>query len=252
MRAFVTALRAEIKKIRGTRTLHLAILIPLVGVALFGLAFDLSYPSARPIEWLKYATQLIKVLAYFVIPVTIYTVIASLINIETESNSKKHLFSMPVSRSIQYTSKLVFLHLLVILGLAGSFVSIPVFGMVYDFLPIGSPINGEIPWLTLVKEIAGIYLLSWFLLSFHFFLSWRLKFIVLPFMLGISILIFTPLAMAIADEPMILFLNPYMLAQEFLREEELNLLNAYSYRIIGGIIFVFVGCFIAARRDVLD
>lgn len=114
----------------------------------------------------------------FVVPMAITILTSNLMNIEHQNNSWKLLFSLPISKSNFYFSKLFYIIKLCFISGMILFVGLIVIGKTLSF-------TGEIPFTLLLKEALYPYVGALPIITFQLWLSIRFKNQAFPISIGV-------------------------------------------------------------------
>lgn len=112
---FLTLLRLEFLKLRGTLASAVCLLAPLI-VAVFALAIALRQ---NQLQWRLLGINALGLWTYFVLPMTIAALAALIAQIEHAPRAWDHLFALPVSRVRVIIAKAVMLMILIAAETAG-------------------------------------------------------------------------------------------------------------------------------------
>ncbi|MFC1563403.1 ABC transporter permease [candidate division KSB1 bacterium] len=258
MQSFFNSLTAEFLKLKRSITLIIAVLMPLLAIIILSLMSLTSRRFASADQWQVLSERIILGNGYFFILILVVILTASLNTIDHQANSWKHLFTLPAPRWLQFISKTFVAYTLILLSWSVIYLGIPISGWLLKSISSALTFEGAIPWRENGKEIIYIFLSSFFMISVHNWLCWRMKNFSLPVLLGF---VFVVLG---------LFILIYSNAPSFDKsiQENLNILqnfypwvihppgynetNWILYRIGGGVLVTILGCIHVHRKNVFN
>ncbi|HRY33598.1 MAG TPA: ABC transporter permease [Bacteroidales bacterium] len=196
MNGFKAALYTELIKHKRTFALWILAAFPLFTVGIICLSvYHMKIEDASP--WIRYAFSLQNTLSFF-LPFFLVMLIAYSVHLEHKSNTWKHLLCMPLNRSTVYFAKLSMILLLVLVSwllmllvaYAGVFLLHQINPLKFHFL------EGGVPLLKFSLSLLKPYIAALFIISLQYWLSTRLRNLVLPIIIGIGMIIL-PIAILI-------------------------------------------------------
>ncbi|MCX6269694.1 MAG: ABC transporter permease [Bacteroidetes bacterium] len=196
IKIYFTTVRAEMTKGKKTFALWLTLLFPLFTVALITLAnFGMNNPDTNP--WVRFMFNLNNTTAFF-LPFFLILLIGYFTYIEPKSNAWKHMLTLPVPRAILFFGKLTMIVLLVLL----TFLITLSLGYLSSWLlHLLKPLKfhyqqGGVPLGHLMLLLGNTYLCGLFIIAFQYWISSRFRNLVVPVVIGISLIIL-PIAVLI-------------------------------------------------------
>ncbi|MCJ7582145.1 MAG: ABC transporter permease [Candidatus Aminicenantes bacterium] len=186
---YLRALSAEIIKLKHTLALWLAVIIPMI-IALLQFSIILfrgqSYlqNAEDPMLWL--GRQTIFFWTFLALPLFITLETALLAGLEHSQNNWKHLFALPVPRSMIYATKqtaglsIVGISFLALVG----YIFLMEIGLAFIKPELGFNLN--LPWLQILKHSALAYIGSLLLIVLHTWVGLRWHSFVVAMSFGIS------------------------------------------------------------------
>ncbi len=250
---YLRALSAETIKLKHTLALRLAILIPSI-IALLQFSIILfrgpSYlqNTEDPMLWLGRQTIFFWTFLALSLFITLET--ALLAELEHSQNNWKHLFALPVPRSMIYAAKqtagliLVGISFLALVG----FIFLMEIGLALLKPELGFTLN--LPWLAILKHAALAYVSSFILIALHTWVALRWHNFVIAVSFGISM---TVIGLLLINDPDWAQYYPWTLPGIILNRaiKGIPILAELLMIGIGSIIIAFLGGWIFTRRDVL-
>jgi lantibiotic transport system permease protein len=197
MKELIISFRSELTKIKNSFALWLIVL----GAAFIPLFFILNIifqwkdylPETGENPWNEYLRKGFNGVHFFFLPLLIVLLIALLLNIEHKSNTWKHIFVLPISKTKIFFSKylvlisliLIFYSLMLIFFLSGG-VLLGLWKSEFNFL-IFKP---SYFYNSVQSDIASFMIKSFIsvlgLIAIHFWLSFRLKNLFLNIGIGLA------------------------------------------------------------------
>lgn len=250
---YLRTLSAEIIKLKHTLALRLAVIIPSIIVLLqFSIILfrGQSYlqNTEDPMLWLGRQTIFFWTFLALSLFITLET--ALLAGLEHSQNNWKHLFALPIPRSMIYAAKqtagliLVGISFLALVG----FIFLMEIGLAFIKPDLGFNLN--FPWFAILRHAALAYAGSLILIVIHTWVGLRWHNFVVAVSFGISM---TVIGLLLINDPDWAKFYPWTLPALILNRSlrgspvlsELLLIG------IGSIVIAFVGGWIFTRRDVL-
>lgn len=251
MIALSRAISAEILKTKRTLALWLAFITPL---AIVGLIFaanlvqqgeaDLDFNAWDAFTQLIFAFWCLLMLPLFI---TLETALLS----ELESTEKhwKHLFALPIPRSVLYIAKLLVGAGLIALSTMVLWVGMLLAGYSLHWLKPNSGFGLSIPWFETLQTALLTYLASLLILALHTWISLRWQSFTLSIGLG---MVATVIGVFLTlNSQRIASFYPWMLPSVAMGSDNNMVLQALVLGIIGGIVVTIAGCWDMIRQDVL-
>ncbi len=249
---FLRSLSAEILKLKRTLALGLAIVIPSI-IALLQFSIILfrgqSYlqNAENPMLWL--GRQTIFFWTFLALPLFITLETALLAGLEHSQNNWKHLFALPVPRSMIYAAKqtagliLVGISFLALVG----YIFLSELGLALIKPELG--FNFNLPWFEILKHAALAYIGSLILIVLHTWVGLRWHNFVVAMSFGISMTVIGLLLINADWARFYPWTLPAMILNRSLKGSpiltELILIG------IGSVVIALIGGWNITRRDVL-
>jgi ABC-2 type transport system permease protein len=190
MNALLRCLSAETLKLRRTLALALTVLAPFV-IALLVFAMYAQHSeyyinSGGINPWKQLCDMSLVYWNLLMLPLFITLETGLLTNLEHSRKNWKLIYTLPNPRWAVYAAKQIVAMVLFAISLAFMVVFIVILGNVLQaFLPKFG-FDTPIPWGDLLSIAAVSYLASWFLISFHMWVSTRSNSFVLSMAVGIT------------------------------------------------------------------
>ncbi|MHC1784752.1 MAG: ABC transporter permease [Anaerolineaceae bacterium] len=177
MNTFFRCLSVEILKTRRTLALVLTVLAPLA-ISLMTLGMYLQHPdyyinSAGDLPWKQFGETTLVYWSLLMLPLFITLEAALLANLEHSQKNWKLLYTLPVQRSAIYGSKLTVLVLLMAITTLCLLAWTILFGFLLQVINPAFGFSTAIPWVYFLRLASLIFISSWFLISFHLWISVR-------------------------------------------------------------------------------
>jgi hypothetical protein len=187
MRLFLTVIRTELIKFRGTVALWLTFLYPLGTVILTSLFHYAEREKALP-DQVTFINNYNNLVAFF-LPFYAVLMISFFCQVEHKNSMLKHLYSLPIPKWAFYFGKLAAAFLLMasayLLLIAFMYISSLILGTLSPKLRISPAFDHAYLWLIMTNT----FLSSAALLVIQYILSLKLKNVVAPVAIGISMII---------------------------------------------------------------
>ncbi len=250
---YLRTLSAEVIKLKHTLALRLAIVIPSI-IALLQFSIILfrgpSYlqNTEDPMLWLGRQTIFFWTFLALSLFITLET--ALLAGLEHSQNNWKHLFALPVPRSIIYAAKQTAGFILVgisFLALVG-FIFLMEIGLAILKPELGFSLN--LPWFAILKHAALAYIGSFLLIVIHTWVGLRWHNFVVAVSFGISM---TVIGLLLINDPDWAKYYPWTMPGLILNRAIKGIPIFTELLVIGmgSVILAFLGGWIFTRRDVL-
>lgn len=190
MATLATVYRTEIIKSKNTFALWLAVLgaafIPSVMFLIYLNRWESFVPKAGDNPWTIFLANAWNVVSFIFIPFFVVLLCTLVMGIEHKSNTWKHLFTLPVSKSAVYLGKLLIIISLVIacyvLFIGFLLVSGSVLGLIKPKLGFLAH-TPDLP--PVLKTAFKSFVSTLGILGIHYWLSIRLKNMILPIGIGL-------------------------------------------------------------------
>lgn len=193
--SFSRCLVSEIRKSHKTFALWLTLLYPLFVVLLVALShYGGKFEDNNP--WTRYIYNIGEVGSFF-FPFFLIAIIGFYGNIEHKSNTWKHILSLPVPKWSVFCGKLGMIFLL--LAISVIFFILFSYGFALLLNQVSSRMTfeqGGIDFNLLAKLLARSYLSGLFIISLQYWMSLRMRNIIIPFIIGLAFIIL-PIAITI-------------------------------------------------------
>jgi lantibiotic transport system permease protein len=187
MRLFQTVIRTELIKLRGTVALWLTLLYPLGTVILTSLFHYAEREKALP-DQVTFINNYNNLVAFF-LPFYAVLMISFFCQVEHKNSMLKHLYSLPVPKWAFYFGKLAAAFLLLasawLLLIVLLYISTLILGTLSPKLRISAAFDHSYLWLIMTNT----FLSATALLVIQYILSLKLKNVVAPVAIGISMII---------------------------------------------------------------
>ena len=196
MQTYWYALQTEIMKGRNTFALWQSFLFPLFTVLLVSLALS-GTKMEDPNPWIRFVHNFANTSAFF-FPFFLVIIIGYYSNIENKSNTWKHLLTQPVPKLSLFLGKLSMILILVFL----SYCFIILLGYISSgILHLLKPDKfhfkeGGISFSSISMIMLKTYLSGFMIIAVQYWLSLRFKNLIIPFIIGIGMIIL-PIAVLI-------------------------------------------------------
>lgn len=186
---------SETRKSRKTFALWLTLLYPLFVVTLVALShFGTKFEDTNP--WTRYVYNIGETGSFF-LPFFIIAVVGFYGNIEHKSNTWKHILSLPVPKWAVFTGKLGMIILLILCSVAFFIIFTYAYALILNQISARMTFaNGTINFILLIKLLGRSFLSGLFIISLQYWMSLRMKNIIVPFIIGLSMIIL-PIAITI-------------------------------------------------------
>jgi ABC-2 type transport system permease protein len=243
MRDFLKACSAEVLKLKRTLALWMALLAPMVIVAL-QFCMVLRVPPQRLKAGLWPAIQSgVMGWSILMLPLTAALLTALLNGIEHREGNWKLMFALPVPRWSIYAAKVVAAHALIVLASLVLWAGLIAAGFAAHAILPGAPF-GPPPLWPLLKRVALPCAASGMLLAIHLWVSARAKSFTVPLGLGVAAVLVS--LVALNDSSMKFW--PWMFPANTAMNE--RWLVAVVFGVGGGLVASALGAWDICRRDV--
>ncbi len=239
---FLRACSAEMLKLRRTLALRLAIVMPLLLVALQFMYVVRVHRLRGPL-W-QNLIQGTMGWSILVLPLTAALLTALLNGIEHRENNWKLLFALPVSRHAVYTAKVIAAQVLLALSHAVLWGALLAAGLLLHIL-FPALRYGPPPWQELAQRLALMYAAAGAMIAIHVWVSARARSFMVPLGLGIAAAM---VSVAGARDWSLTF-YPWMFAANVTSPDRLPI--ALTLGVAGGFAISALGAWDTARRDIL-
>lgn len=251
MIALSRATSAELLKLKRTLALWLAFITPL---AIVGMMFaatltqrDVASPDVN--GWDGFTRIIFLLWGLLMLPLFITLETALLSELESAEKHWKHLFALPIPRSVLYIAKLLVGAGLIALSTIVLWGGMLLAGYSLRWLKPGFGFEVSIPWFETLQIALFTYLAAWCILAFHTWLSLRWRSFTLSVGFGMIATVIG-VFFTISSERMASF-YPWMFPSMAMGNDVLIVFQVVILGIIGGIIATIVGCWDMIRQDVL-
>ena len=248
MRQLARAVSAEMLKLKRTIALWMIVVAPMLVVFLQFMMMSqrTKFYEKAPNAWPIFHGGIYSLWAVAMFPLFITLETALLAGIEHGQKSWKHLFALPVPRSIFYTAKL-----LVAAGIIAASCAVLALGTAGSGLLLAKVAPqitfGPTPWRDLIIGAASMFVASWLLIALHSWVALRWPSFALASGVGMAATVGT---LMIASSERFWKFYPWALplhATMGTNAAELAMmLGAF-----GGLAVALLGCWEMTRRDVL-
>lgn len=264
MRALIRALHAELLKTKRTLAFGLALIAPLVIVALqVSMIWErrdyyLAQGMAR-LAWYEYGAQTAVLWGLLMLPLFVTLETALVAQWEHRNGQWKHLFSLPVPRWALYAAKQVAGTVLIGLSIAALFGLIVASGWGLRLLLPGLGFEAAVPWREYARYGLTMFLSAWLIIAVQTWVAQRWSSFAVSSGVGIALTI----AGAVVIQSDWASLYPYTLpviAANGFASEAMRSLNGFTEGLpwaqlllgsAGGIAAAILGGWEVTRRDVL-
>lgn len=242
MTALLRATSAEILKIKRTLALWLAFITPL---SIVGLMFAATLSSQRDVEspdvngWDGFTRLIFLLWGLLMLPLFITLETALLSELESAEKHWKHLFALPIPRSVLYIAKLLVGAGLIALSTIVLWGGTLLAGYSLRWLKPGFGFEVSIPWFETLQTALLTYLAAWFILAFHTWLSLRWRSFTLSVGFGMIATVIG-VFFTISSERLASF-YPWMFPSMAMGNDVLIVLQVVILGILGGIIATIAG-----------
>lgn len=163
MRSFGRALVAELKKMRSTAALWLALGIPLLVGALMFLVWNSEQMATRPMEarWGFSTGILLSIWTSMALPMGAAILIGLLWGLEHHSGHLKHVLALPPSRGQVFWAKSLAHLMLLLLGTLCLSGALCLAAGLTDMTPLRFDVLLRLPLLSLLGSLPAVALVSW-------------------------------------------------------------------------------------------
>jgi hypothetical protein len=247
------AMQAEVIKMRRTLALVMTFIAPLfIALLIFAMFIQHSdyYVVPEGVNpWMRFSQNIFIYWNLIMAPLYITLETALLSQLEHSHKNWKLLYTLPIRRWAIYAGKqiismaLIALSMVFMTGLmvgTGKFLQIlmPKFGF-----------DAPIPWTFTIKYVILTYLASWFMVSFHLWVSTRWNSFVLAIAVGIVATVVALFCFGTDYSYFYPWTMPGMISVEM--TDSLSQWAMVAAGTIGGILVAFLGGLNVIRRDVL-
>lgn len=251
MIALSRAISAEILKIKRTLALWLAFITPLAIVGLIFAANLMQQGEADPNfnAWDTFVQLIFAFWCLLMLPLFIALETALLSELENTEKHWKHLFALPIPRSMLYIAKILVGAGLIALSTIVLWFGILLAGYILHWLKPNSGFSLSLPWFNALKTALFTYLASLLTLALHTWISLRWRSFTLSIGLG---MIATVIGVFLTlNSQRIASFYPWMLPSVAMSSDANRVLQALMLGVIGGIVVTIAGCWDMIRQDVL-
>jgi len=247
MSQLARALWAESLKLKRTLALWMAFVAPLVIVLLqFMMLWHRGAPLAKVRDgWELLSGGIYTLWAVLMLPLFITLETALLAGIEHSQKMWKHLFTLPVSRSVVYSAKLIVAAAMIAVSCFVLVIGTVTAGLLLRQLTPGA-LAQPVPWNDLLAKAAATFLASWLLIALHSWIALRWPSFALACGAGMAATVGTGL---IAGSERWWKFYPWSLPFHALTSNHLQL--SLTIGAFGGLLIAILGCWDVARRDTL-
>lgn len=245
------AISAETLKIKRTLALWLAFITPLAIVGLMFAASLLQQDTADPNfnAWASFTQLIFTFWCLLMLPLFITLETALLSELESAEKHWKHLFALPIPRSLIYIAKLLVGAGLIALSTIVLWGGMLVAGYSLHWLKPGIGFGVSIPWFETLQTALRTYLAAWLILALHTWISLRWRSFTLSIGLGMIATVIG-VFLTISSERWPSF-YPWALPSVAMSSDGQFVLQAIMLGIVGGTVVTIVGCWDMIRQDVL-
>jgi lantibiotic transport system permease protein len=239
------AINAELLKLKRTLAFRVIFVLPfLVALLEFFIVLRTKKFPATFNLWQTLPTNSLQVWAIFMMPLLIALETALLNGIEHTDKQWKHIFALPVPRPAVYFAKFIVAQALVFISTFFlSFLTVIV-GLAAIQLRPELVNSGPMPYVSIAKTTAMVWLAGWLIISIHTWISMRWSGFPIPLGAGIGGTFFALFAASASVGKY----YPWLLPMNIFIEG--RLIAALVIGVVGGIVLGFAGCFEFVRRDV--
>jgi hypothetical protein len=251
MIALSRAISAEILKIKRTLALWLAFITPLAIVGLMFVASLLQQRNTDPDvnAWDGFSQLIFLFWSLLMLPLFVTLETALLSELESTEKHWKHLFALPIPRSVLYIAKLLVGAGLIALSTMVLWGGILVAGTSLRWLKPGIGFDFSIPWFETLQTAFLTYLAAWLIMALHTWISLRWRSFTLSVGVGMIATVIG-VFITVGSEKWARF-YPWMLPSMAMGNDSHIVLQVLMLGIIGGIVVTIAGCWDMIRQDVL-
>ena len=253
MRRFIGCLAADLLKLRRTPVALLLVVGPYVVVLFFGLFayFDGQRFLSREQAWLWLGDAAFTFWSLVILPMWTALVTAQVAAIEHRAQGFKHLFALPVPRSILYLTKQTLCWLLVAAAFLCHALGVVVAGWLLRWLHPGLGFEAPVPFERLLIFTAGGFVASCFLVAIQTWLALERGDLVTPIAVGFLATV-SALALRGFDASLVVY-HPWAYPAELVGALVAGEpVGAWALAgVVGGGLFAGVAGWSFVRRDVL-
>ena len=239
------AINAELLKLKRTLAFRVIFVLPfLVALLEFFIVWRTKKFPATFNLWETLPTNSLQVWAVFMMPLLIALETALLNGIEHSDRQWKHIFALPVPRYAVYFAKFSVAQGLIFISTFFLSVLTLIVGFAAIQLRPELANTGPVPYLSIAKTTAMVWLAAWFIVAIHTWISMRWSGFPIPLGAGIACTFFALFAASASIGkyyPWLLPMNVFI---------EGRLAAAVVLGVVGGMVVLFAGCFEFTRRDV--
>ena len=190
-------LRCEIKKLRRTLALRLAILLPLMVVI---LQLGIMIKNAERFKDVNFWTMLIQgghaMWAIMMLPLLVPLLTALLTGMEHQNQGWKHMYALPVAKGQIINAKITVAFMMVGLSCLSLILGLVIGGqLVASSVEIYANAGG-IPWSIMLMTSVKVYLGAWTIIVIHFWIGYFFSSFVLSLGAGVVGVFFAVFATA--------------------------------------------------------
>lgn len=250
MKQLIRAISSETLKLKRTLALAMVFVAPLVVVLLqFMMIWQRNGMSEgfRRNPWGMFQAGTFSLWAVGMLPLFITLETALLAGLEHGPKSWKHLFALPVPRSVIYTAKLLVTAALIALSCLVLAAGTIAGGYGLSFLKAGADFSSGPHWAELATGTLSMFLASWLLIALHSWIALRWPSFALASGVGMAATVGTAL---ISNSERFWKFYPWALPIHASMGAQTAAL-ALTLGAFGGLVLAVFGCWDVVRRDVL-
>jgi hypothetical protein len=264
MKFVVRALHAELLKAKRTLAFWLALIAPLVVIALQVVMiwerreYYLTHPLARP-AWFEYGAQTTVLWGLLMLPLFVTLETALVAQWEHQGGQWKHLFALPIPRWALYAAKQVGGMALIGLSIAALIGLIVASGWGLRLLIPGLGFEATVPWAAFAKYGLTMFLGSWLAIAIQTWVAQRWPSFAVASGVGIALTITGAVVIQSDWASLYPYTLPVIVANGF-AGEAMRSLNGFTEGLpwaqlllgsVGGVAAAILGGWQVTRRDVL-
>ena len=253
MNALIRSLSAEFLKIRKTLALGLTFLAPwIILLAVFAFymrdsEYFMNHAGTNP--WTQLSQFSFLYWNLLMIPLFITLETALLGQLEDQQKNWKLLYSQPVPRGSLYFAKQIVAMGLIAISTITLTIGLLALGAFLQWIEPAFGFNVTPPWKEILTTAVVTYLTSWFMISFHLWISIRSESFVIASATGIAL---TILAFFLFNETAGNFYPwtiPAMLVLKIGTQEPIRVSQAIG--VAGGVLLSLLASFDISRKDIV-
>jgi ABC-2 type transport system permease protein len=226
MRAMLTSLLVEIRKLKGSLALTLCLVSPTLVATFLGL-LCLRHKTMNWPEAMEGTTGL---WSFFILPMSITALATLMAQIEHIPRAWDHVLSLPVSRWRLFTAKSIVIFAMV--GLMSVLLALEI--RLVDFLlhtlALGRAPTGPFPWAQAARTLGGMWAASLFMTMIQLWVSLRFHSFVPGLTLGVAGTFFAVMASGLPEGAYV----PWMMPLNILAHDASRGVTALELGLIGG------------------